>query len=107
MRVEYSHNVYYNPEKSGLRLLEDRDQSDRDYQFDLLCLWVDEDGVLYMAHDSGCSCPCPFENHSLEDLIVVSSVEDIVEVVNDYSYAHAYNPYDAHDFVLSARSYLS
>lgn len=32
-----------------------------DYSYDTLKFWKTKDGVVLMAHDSGCSCPSPFE----------------------------------------------
>lgn len=32
------------------------------YSFDTLVFWRTKDGEIYMAHDSGCSCPTPFES---------------------------------------------
>ena len=33
------------------------------YQFNITGLWKrDSDNTLWMAHDSGCSCPTPWEN---------------------------------------------
>jgi hypothetical protein len=31
------------------------------YEFDIFNLWATEDGRVFMATDSGCSCPTPFE----------------------------------------------
>lgn len=49
------------------------------YQFDLLILVKDkQDGKLYVATDSGCSCPVPFEDHTYPtDYIEVRSWADV------------------------------
>jgi len=57
----YEDNVYYYPEKHGLTqvgLLEDPMAG---YDFEILAVWRHEDGRLFWASDSGCSCPSPFE----------------------------------------------
>lgn len=55
-------NVYYDPEEFGLTLLGETDLAEPDYSFDLLAVWKGEKGY-YLATDSGCSCPTPFENY--------------------------------------------
>lgn len=61
-------DIYYNPQDYGLTLLGTVDLSEPDYSFDLLAVWKGKKGY-YLATDSGCSCPTPFENYdSLEDL---------------------------------------
>ncbi len=55
-------NLYYNPEKYGLRVVAQIDYSDGSYQFDYRVVWADKDGALWTARDSGCSCPSPFES---------------------------------------------
>ncbi len=54
--------LYCNPENFGLSVIAEIDTAGA-YEFDMVVLWRDAEGVLWAAHDSGCSCPCPFENH--------------------------------------------
>lgn len=62
-------DVYYQPDKFGLVPVAEIDYSDGSYQFDLRVVWRHDDGTLYTARDSGCSCPSPFEDYtSLEHL---------------------------------------
>lgn len=35
---------------------------DNAYEFNTLCFWKTKTGEVYMAHDSGCSCPVPFKS---------------------------------------------
>lgn len=57
-------NVYYSPEKYGLRTIGEIDFSSGSYEFDILVVFQDvETGKFYYAEDSGCSCPSPFEDH--------------------------------------------
>jgi hypothetical protein len=63
-------NVYYSPEDFGLEIvgtLED----EPNYDFNMVVVWKDKDGVAYWAHDSGCSCPCPFEDYQTVDSLEV------------------------------------
>lgn len=60
--MSYNNNPYYNPEKWGLTTIAEFDESDGFYQFDYVVVWKGNDGTLYLANDSGCSCPSPFEN---------------------------------------------
>ena len=56
-------DVYYSPEKHGLKPVFETDYSSESYEFDLRVIWLhEESGRYYTARDSGCSCPCPFED---------------------------------------------
>lgn len=59
----YDDNIYYSPEKHGLKLIAEVDLSEPCYSFDKLAVWRDDEG-FYLATDSGCSCPSPFENYA-------------------------------------------
>lgn len=65
-------NVYYDPEKFGLTIIDSWDFSDGSYQFDYRVIWKNTKGELLTARDSGCSCPSPFEDTALTDLVSVS-----------------------------------
>lgn len=62
------HNIYYSPEKFGLEMVGGVELSDGNYQFDTIILLRDSHGILLYAHDSGCSCPSPFEDTGVDDL---------------------------------------
>lgn len=65
----YDENVYYYPEKSGLSSLGEIEYSDAFYQFDTRVVWLHAaTGRLLTARDSGCSCPTPFKDFTLETL---------------------------------------
>lgn len=65
----YSDDVYYNPEKFGLQLVGDIEWDDYSYEFDMTIVLVNDAGEYFMASDSGCSCPAPFEDFtSVESL---------------------------------------
>lgn len=55
-------NPYYEPEKMALQMVA-FDEQDMCYAFNTLCFWATDDGKVYTAKDSGCSCPTPFEDH--------------------------------------------
>jgi hypothetical protein len=61
-------SVYYDPDKFGLKVLGDIDWSSGLYEFDQTVVWQDEQGQMYYADDSGCSCPSPFEAMGRDDL---------------------------------------
>lgn len=57
-------NVYYNPGAFGLELIDSLDEADMSYEYHtLIVLRHIETGRIYWAEDSGCSCPCPFEDY--------------------------------------------
>lgn len=61
------YDVYYNPYDFGLYPLAELELAEPDYSFDILMVWRHEDGTLYWAQDSGCSCPSPFEDYTSLD----------------------------------------
>lgn len=70
-------DVYYQPEKLGLKPVAEIDYSSRSYEFDLRVVWLHElTQKLYTARDSGCSCPSPFEDYTcIDSLKEVNLVE--------------------------------
>ena len=58
-------NVYYDPAASGLVSVDSLDESGLCYEFNTLMVVKHKaTGRVFYAHDSGCSCPTPFENFS-------------------------------------------
>jgi hypothetical protein len=84
---DYDRNIYYNPEKCGATIvgtLED----DEPYQFDIVLVVKRGDNTMWAAHDSGCSCPTPFENvHGWGDMTPLRNMEDFENFVDSNSYA--------------------
>ena len=68
-------NIYYNPERFGLKIVDAVEYGSGCYEFDLLVVWEDEAGQLYYAEDTGCSCPMEFENTGRDDLIPATKIE--------------------------------
>ena len=67
--VSITVNVYYNPEKFGLRIVGEIEWSIPCYSFDMTVVWQHiNSGQFYWASDSGCSCPSPFESHGMDSL---------------------------------------
>jgi hypothetical protein len=75
----YEKNVLYSPEACGLRLIGELADADEFYDFDTVIVVQDvASGRIYAGHDSGCSCPTPFEDvHSLGDLTEIRTVDEI------------------------------
>jgi hypothetical protein len=64
-------NIYYNPEAFDLKIVDSVDFADG-YDFDMIVVWKTLDGErMYWAHDSGCSCPSPFEDYNSIDALEV------------------------------------
>lgn len=91
----WTENVYYSPEDHDLVLLGATDLAEPDYSFDLLAIWKNEKGY-YLATDSGCSCPAPFEDYnSVEDLTGPLTAEQAREEATSLwkgSYSSEYDP---------------
>ncbi len=101
----YDKNVYYNPEKAGVEIVAALDPP-LSYEFDIVILVRDvKDGKLYAAHDSGCSCPTPFENVAgLHDMTPITKTSDLKPLVAQiYS---GVSPGEIQDFMRKARAAL-
>jgi hypothetical protein len=72
--MDYDHNVYYNPASWGMEIFAELDNPNLSYEYEtLIVLKHVESGKFYWAHDSGCSCPTPFEDYNkIEDLSVLN-----------------------------------
>lgn len=77
-------DVYYQPEDFGLVTVAQLDLTEPDYSFDMVVVWEHHEyGLVYWAHDSGCSCPSPFEEYTdLEQLTLVFS--DTIDELKRY-----------------------
>lgn len=65
--MSFDSNIYYHPEKSGLRIVDELSEN-LSYEFNMLVVWQDVNtGVVYWGHSAGCSCPAPFEDESIAD----------------------------------------
>lgn len=72
--MAYGHpDVYHQPESFGLTIIGSLYDPEACYSFNDLIVWEHEDGRIFYASDSGCSCPSPFEDYtSLDDLELVT-----------------------------------
>ena len=70
----WDENIYYNPEKCGLRIISVFDEPGLSYEYDTTLVLQDIcSGKFYTVRDSGCSCPTPFENiHNFSDMQEIS-----------------------------------
>lgn len=85
----------YPDDDPNIEFLSEFDYGSQNYCFDLIRLVRDtRDGKVYIAQDSGCSCPIPFEDHAFPtDYTEVRSYQEIVEVVREFTgYDNDYNP---------------
>lgn len=83
--MAYGEDVYSNPGAHGLTLL-CAINDDEPWQFDMICLWEDEDGRQYWARDAGCSCPSPFEDYT--DLDSLNPVVDTYDMLYQAVVSH-------------------
>lgn len=78
---KFNANPAYHPEECGLELI-DTLSGELSWEFDDVHIWKDiESGEYYWAADSGCSCPCPFEDYDkLSELFLLKdSLHDLTE----------------------------
>ena len=86
-------NPYYAPEKLNLDMLA-FDEPNMCYEYNTLCFWATDDGRVFTAADSGCSCPTPFEEHdrpTVDEVLAtmerVGSVEQAVATFDAWNNA--------------------
>lgn len=89
--MSYDDNPYYNPEKHGLVKVTEHELAEASYSFDILAVWKGAAGY-YLATDSGCSCPTPFEDYEgVADMTGPLTVEQAIEESSNLKRT-AYNP---------------
>lgn len=83
---EYEANIYYHPEKYDLEIIGEIDMADS-YEFDKFVVWKSKtNGQLYVGHDSGCSCPSPFEDMEFKNLTAINSKDQLAsEIKSSFS----------------------
>lgn len=71
-------NPASDPAICGLAIIDDLEQPDLSYEYNTIIAWRDlATGKVYIAADSGCSCPTPFEQIAkLSDLTLVVNTLD-------------------------------
>lgn len=84
----WGNNVYYNPESVGVTTLGEISLDDEPYMFSLILVVQDnESGKIFAAHDAGCSCPAPFEDHKYPtDFVEIHYASDIQRLVEQHQY---------------------
>lgn len=75
---------YYDPTIAGLEVIGEAAE-EPDWDFDMFMVWRRvADGALLYATDSGCSCPSPFENTSVNDLIEIGTYDEFSIALNEW-----------------------
>lgn len=77
--------IYSCPEKYGLEIVATVREEDSSYDYDIFVVWKDKEGQLYYAHDSGCSCPVPFEDFENKDALTRLYPYDINKFLGELS----------------------
>jgi hypothetical protein len=72
-------NIYYNPQDFGLTIVGEVEFSSGCYEFDTSVLWRSDAGEFYIGDDSGCSCPSPFEDIGIRDLMKIAKLQDLID----------------------------
>ena len=83
------------------------DDPNASYSFDTVIVVQDtRDGLVYAAHDAGCSCPSPFESHTFPtDFAQVNTTGDLLDYIRGQSVK--YNSKDVDEaLVAAARAFL-
>jgi hypothetical protein len=73
------------------------------YEFDTLCFWATDDGRVFTAQDSGCSCPTPFEDFAAETFDeVLANLERVGSLEQAESTFDAWNVNDGYNIYLDS-----
>lgn len=68
---------YYDPPK-GFSVFADVDTREEPYEFSQVVVWrEDATGRLFAAADSGCSCPTPFSDLTVDGMAEIRKVADL------------------------------
>lgn len=93
--MSWDNNPYYSPENFGLTPVAEMSWHEPCYDFDYTVAWTSEDGTLYWASDSGCSCPVPFEDYSSLDDLTTGTKFDLLKEVQGRLDASTYDQHYA------------
>lgn len=75
--------MYDNPQVFDLELIRSVDVAGS-YEFDIIAIWKDKDGRYLIGHDTGCSCPVPFENTRVDELVEVKTLADVAAFAREW-----------------------
>lgn len=76
---------YYDPASAGLEIIGEAAE-EPDWDFDMFIVWRRiADGALLYATDSGCSCPSPFEDTPLSDLVEIGTYDEFSIALNEWA----------------------
>ena len=70
-----SDNIFYDADQFGLSVVAELEDPAACDSFDTVIVWKDAQGNYFWDHDSGCSCPTPFED--------INSVADLSPLTQD------------------------
>ena len=77
-------NPESNPEAMGLKIIDILENSSH-HDFDTHMVWRHQDGTFYWGHDSGCSCPTPFEDYQIGDgLLELTDFPSFSDMIMNY-----------------------
>lgn len=78
-------NIYSEPKDFGFEMFDEINDDHASYSFDDFVIFKRIlDGALFYAQDSGCSCPCPFENTTVGDLIAINDLKQLEIAIDEY-----------------------
>ena len=83
-------NLGYSPEKFGLEIIARHDFANA-YEFDEVIIFRNENGQLLAGHDSGCSCPIPWDDITVSDLAPVDGLHEILNFARSHVYDSNYD----------------
>lgn len=102
----YDSNPYYNAADHDppLEVIHAFDAYEPSWDFDIFLVVREiSTGKVYVANDSGCSCPTPFEDHVWPtDYTEVRSWEDVKNALDAAFTSDGYRPRKPHDSLRKA-----
>lgn len=102
----YDYNPYYSPEKCGLKLIAEVEWPNLSYAYCTTVAFLDlETGRVFLAQDSGCSCPTPFDNfEGTGDFIPYESNDQVRRLIAEHhDYDDPVPPFEVRAFIRAIR----
>lgn len=91
--MSYPADIYHSPEKFGLTIVGEVEEDGLSYEFNTFVVWRNGDNVLFMANDSGCSCPSPFEAYtSVDKLERINSLAQFSASLDEWNQRYGGGP---------------
>jgi hypothetical protein len=106
---EWENNPVAAPAAYGFESVGSVELNNEPWEFYILAVLKNEQGY-YLTTDSGCSCPTPFENHTVDDLTGPLTAEQareeitsLTELAGGYEYRNGPDKFEVLDLIAKVK----